>query len=106
MPAVRATMEFPPYNTRRYGNPWIAKVIDWPIGKPAVLEFGHTTHLTAEILAKVGDVVRWGQRDHRAKRHTEAAWGVVTADGIDERDAKFCREHWLATHAVIREPAE
>lgn len=94
---MRVTFEVGGYNSRRYGRPWIARVTAWPIGKQPTLEFGGNVgpHL-AEIDAEPGQVVRFGQRDHRG-RHSQADWGIVQADGsIREHDPEFCRRHWLA----------
>ncbi len=78
---MRIVREFPPYNQRRYGKPWIARVIGWPVGRPAVLEWGSALDAwTCEIEASPGDVIRWGQRDHRGNG-TTALFGVVQADG-------------------------
>ena len=98
---MRVTQTFQPYNTRRYGRPWIAKVTDWTIGKPPTLEFGYTNHLTAEIDAAPGQIVRWGQKDHRG-RNSDALWGIVQADGsiIEYLDPEFCRKHFLAGSPV------
>jgi len=93
---MRVTIEFSPYNTRRWGRPWIAKVTDWPIGKPPVLEFGGLVGLTTEIDAAPGQIVRYGQKDGRG-RGTQSDWGIVQADGsMIHSTPERCREHWLA----------
>lgn len=80
----RITQSFRSYNEKRYSKPWIARVTKWPIGSSAELSFGHYLGTMnggeAEILAKVGDVVRWGQKDNRGP-HTVARWGIVEPDG-------------------------
>jgi hypothetical protein len=97
----RVFIEFPPYNTRRYSKPWIAKVTDWPIGKNPTLSFGATINLTAEIDAAPGAIVRWGQKDNRG-RGTEALWGIVLADlTVGECSSNRCRDHWLAGCPVL-----
>jgi hypothetical protein len=82
---------------RRYGKPWIAKIRDWPIGKQPDLEFGNTINLIAEIDAAPGQLVRWGQKDHRG-RNSNSGWGIVQQDGSVKEidDIEFCRQHWLA----------
>ena len=103
---MRVTQTFPSYNQRRYGRPWIAKVVDWPIGKNAVLEFGGLVGLTAEIDAKPGQIVRWGQRDNRGN-NTTTEWGIVAADGaINDATPERCRDHWLAGCQVLPAAAE
>jgi hypothetical protein len=93
---MRVTITFDPYNTRRYGRPWIARVTDWPIGKSPVLEFGGLFGLTAEIEASPGAVVRWGQRDNRGN-NTTARWGIVQVNGdVTRTTPEECREQWLA----------
>jgi hypothetical protein len=93
----RVTVKFEPYNDRRYGRPWIARVADWPIGRPPVLVFGASLSLTAEIDAEPGAVVRWGQKDRRG-RNDDRRWGIVQADlSVREfLDPEHCRRHWLA----------
>jgi hypothetical protein len=88
--------EFSPYNSRRYGKPWIAKVTTWNIGQHPTLEFGATIGtLLVEIDANPGDVVRWGQKDYRGN-NTEANWGIVQNDSsVTEVDVNVAREHWL-----------
>jgi hypothetical protein len=92
---MRVTVDFRPYNARRYGKPWIAKVIGWPIGKPPVLEFGGLIGLTAEIDAAPGQIVRYGQRDNRGS-NTQSDWGIVQPDGtVAETTAESARKHFL-----------
>jgi hypothetical protein len=84
------------YNSRRYGKPWLAVITDWPIGKHPTLEFGASLDWrTAEIDAKPGQIVRFGQKDHRGNG-TTAEWGIVQRDGVIlESNPTDCREHWL-----------
>jgi hypothetical protein len=96
---MRITVQFGPWNPKRYGKPWIAKVTAWPVGKAPTLEFGALVGTTPEIAAEPGTVVRWGQRDYRGNG-TERHWGVVLDDGtIEPRSNEECRAHWLATMA-------
>jgi hypothetical protein len=94
---MRVTVEFGGYNSRRYGRPWIAKIVTWPIGGRPELEFGSNVGAyLVEIDAKPGAIVRWGQKDHRGN-NTTAEWGVVQLDGdIKDVLAETAREHWLA----------
>lgn len=93
---MRVTIEFGPYNHRRYSRPWIAKVTEWPVGKQPALEFGALVGLTGEIEADIGDVIRSGQRDNRGN-NTVSNWGIVTADGsVADATATEARNHWLS----------
>lgn len=80
----RITKSFGCYNEKRFSKPWLARVIDWPVGRPPELRFGHYLGTSAggesEILAQDGDVVRWGQKDNRGN-HTVARWGIVESNG-------------------------
>ncbi len=105
---MRVTVEFGSYNSRRYGRPWIAKVIAWPIGGRPELSFGGNvgSHLV-EIDAEPGAIVRWGQKDHRGN-NTTARWGIVQLENaIEDCSAEQAREHWLAgCPAPKAEPVE
>ena len=85
---VRVTRSFGSYNGRRYSKPWIALVTSWPVGGRAELVFG--SYLgdnyggEAEIMARPGDIVRWGQKDTRNPKYTTAEWGKVCEDGSIE----------------------
>jgi hypothetical protein len=93
---MRVTLKFDAYNARRYSRPWIAKVVDWPIGKPPALAFGGLVGLTAEIEAEPGQLIRWGQRDNRGNKST-SCWGIVDADGdVCWSTPEACRKQWLA----------
>ena len=88
------------YNARRYGKPWIAKVVAWDIGAPPQLKFGRDL----EIDAEPGDVVRWGQKDNRNPRGTRAWWGIVALDvdgklSVEQRTERQAREHWRESEA-------
>jgi len=83
---------FKAYNEKRCSKPWIAAVTSWPVGSSPVLRFGEYLGTNAggpaEILARPGDVVRWGQKDNRNENHTVANWGVVEADGSIRKCSK------------------
>lgn len=89
---MRIVQAFKEYNEKRCSKPWIAAVTSWPIGSNPVLRFGDYLGTNAggpaEILAKPGDVVRWGQKDNRNENHTVANWGVVEADGSIRKCSK------------------
>lgn len=76
---------FADYNHRRFSRPWIAKVTAWPVGGRATLQWG--TFLgdhhggEVEIEAEPGEVIRYGQKDHRAGNRTSAEWAIVGSDG-------------------------
>lgn len=97
---LRVTVEFPSYNERRYGLPWIARVTAWPVGGSPQLEFGKFIGRAGdpgecEILAQRGDIVRWGQKDNRGN-HTMSRWGIVGGDGtIDDCTESQARKAFL-----------
>jgi hypothetical protein len=84
---VRVTIEWHDYNPRRYGKPWIATVTSWPVGGRPELIFGgylgDDDGGDLEIAAAPGDIIRYGQRDWRAKAHSDQCneWAVVQPDG-------------------------
>ncbi len=84
VPQVRITRTFSSYNFRRYSKPWMARVTAWPVGGKPELEFGrylgNDDGGEVEIMARPGDIIRWGQRDGRGNK-TVNNWGVVEADG-------------------------
>ena len=84
-PAERVAVSFDSYNERRYSLPWIARVDTWPVGKRPNLTFGRYTSKPgdagdAEILARPGDVVKWGKKDTRNGNDTLSLIGVVQKD--------------------------
>lgn len=89
---MRIVQAFKGYNEKRCSKPWIAAVTSWPVGSSPVLHFGEYLGTNAggpaEILAKPGDVVRWGQKDNRNENHTVANWGVIEADGSIRKCSK------------------
>jgi hypothetical protein len=83
--SVRVSVRFGGCNERRYGKGWIGRIISWPVGGKPEIEWGSFigdvgSGGEAEIMAKPGDIVRWGQKDHRGN-NTEASWGKVETDG-------------------------
>lgn len=82
---MRVSVKFGQYNDRRYGKPWIAKVVSWSIGNQPELEWGgfigDYSGGEGEIEAEPGDIIRYGQKDHRSNK-TENNWGVVNSKGI------------------------
>lgn len=97
---LRVALEFDGCNPRRYSRPWIAVVTDWPVGGRATLEWGEFLGRNGdagevEILARPGDVVRWGQKDRRRPDKSESHWGIVEADAsVREVDEPEARRHW------------
>lgn len=81
---IRVTVEFSSYNEKRYSRPWIAKITSWPVGGKPTVEWGNFVGSDSggegEIMARPGDIVRWGQKDNRGNG-TRAYWGVVQSDG-------------------------
>jgi len=84
---VRVTKHFGGYNPRRYSRPWICRVVRWDVGKRPEVEWGRFLGNIGgsgevEIMARPGDIIRWGQRDNRAAVwKSEREWGIVEADG-------------------------
>jgi len=102
---VRVAVDFGAYNARRYGKPWIGRIIAWPVGDKPTITWGAYIGRHAytgapnggevEIMAYPGDIVRWGQKDHRG-HDTEAHWGVVNIDQtIAELTAAEARQRYV-----------
>lgn len=99
---MRITQRFSGYNSRRYGRPWISKIISWPVGGKSEVSWG--SYLgdddggEVEIEASPGDIVRMGQKDNRGN-NTSADWYIVQEDGslsfVAMAEAK---KHWEDTH--------
>ena len=105
---MRITKCFGSYNQRRYGRPWIAKITDWPMGGHPEVMWGSFLGNSssgeageAEIEAEPGDVIKWGQKDHRGG-NTEVYWGVVKSDGsLETVDAQTARQAWSSKKAEV-----
>lgn len=97
---MRITIETLAYNDRRHGKPWIAKVMEWKTSRPEI-EWGAWHGQpggkgTLEINAEPGDIIRYGQKDHRNARRSDNEWAVVQEDGtLDDVTQAQAREHWL-----------
>lgn len=98
---IRVVINYGSYNDRRYSKPWMAKVVAWPVGKNAELKFSGLFVGTAseggyvEMMAMPGELIRYGQKDNRNTRHTEANWAVVRPDGsIKDLTTTEAREYW------------
>lgn len=98
---MRIAIEFSTYNERRYSRPWIFLVEKWETGKLPAGHFGNFTgrpgqNGDAEIEAKPGDIIRWGQKDYRNGKYTESNWGIVNYDGtVTEIPQKQARTIFL-----------
>lgn len=81
---VRVSVQFSAYNARRYSRPWIARVSAWPVGGKATLEWGaycgDDSGGEVEIMAKPGDIIRYGQKDTRGNNGS-ADWAIAQSDG-------------------------
>ena len=100
---MRITVEFDAENDRRYGKPWISRVTGWPIGGRPEIEWGRFLGTVSdggicEIEAAPGDIIRYGQKDHRKPRASTSQWAVVDGGGslrlvseAEARDAYPCR---------------
>lgn len=96
---MRVAKEFDPYNFRRYGKPWIAKVVNWPVGGSPKFQFGSFVGTAdnggfAEIDAEEGDVIAYGQRDYRG-RNTTKQYATVVNGEIVPVDMTVAREKLL-----------
>ena len=92
------TINFNSYNKYRFQRPWISKVVEWPSGKPAIVNWGKyqgdEDGGDAEIMATPGDVVRWGQKGPSPKQ-TIRCWGIVQEDGsVDECTMAQAHKAW------------
>ncbi|MCP1312992.1 MULTISPECIES: hypothetical protein [unclassified Halomonas] len=85
---MRVVVASDSYNERRHGVPWIARVTAWRVGKRPEQEFGGYVGSAAggeaEVQARPGDIVRWGQKDYRNPRRSTAHYGIVMDDGSVE----------------------
>lgn len=93
------TIDYPAYNTKRYGRPWMYKVKDWGVGQTPDVEWGGYTGDRdggiLEILASSGDIVRHGQRDYRGKG-TRTYWAIVQPDfSLEYVSAAVARKFFL-----------
>lgn len=81
------SIEFGSYNFRRYGRPWGAILTFDAKGKPQYEFVG--SYLGSDrggelvINAEPGDLIAYGQRDHRGG-NTENHWAIVTGDETAE----------------------
>ena len=83
---MRISRKVGPWNPSLLNRPWIAKVIKWPVGQRAELEWGTflgeaSTGGELEIEAKPGDVVRYGQKSKKHDSDPTARWAIVTSLG-------------------------
>lgn len=83
---MRIVKKFPSYDDKKFGRPWIARVTAWPVGQRAELAWGTflgdpATGGEAELEARPGDVVRYGQKDRRTNHDAAARWAFVTGLG-------------------------
>jgi hypothetical protein len=87
--SVRVSIGWRGYNDRRYSKPWIALVTAWPVGGSPTLDFGgyvgNDSGGELEIMAKQGDIIRYGQKDYRKPRGSTCQFAVIEDDGT-ERD--------------------
>ena len=96
---MRVARAIGPYNPRRYGRPWIAKVTSWPVGGKPKLEFGFYVGDECggevEISAEPGDVLRIGQRDHRGNNSTDCWYVLLPSGRLDRVSAAQARGAYL-----------
>ena len=106
--AITASVKFDSYNDRRYSKPWIARVSKWAVGGRAEIVWGNYLGDyrggTCEVACKVGDVIRYGQKDTRGGGGF-AAYAVVLEDGetlvLDEATAAGYYRSDAASRAAL-----
>ena len=85
---VKIALKIAPYDDRRFGRPWIAKIKAWPTGGKPLLEWGayigDSRGGFVEIVAYPGDVMRDGQKDCHGNCGRND-WSVVLEDGSLKR---------------------
>lgn len=99
-------IKYSPYNHRRYGKPWIAKVKSWAGQNPELdwgfwfgnADYGGYTQVDAEV----GDLIRNGQKDLRSSK-TENEWNVVEEGGfLKEITPSEARTIWEARAVCVQ----
>jgi hypothetical protein len=85
LPEIAVTYEVESYNTKRYSKPWIAKITSWNVGSYPTLYFGASSTYVAEISAKPGDIIKYGQKDYRNLPRSDNEFGLVLETGEIER---------------------
>jgi hypothetical protein len=109
---MRIAKKVQPYNGRLYGRPYIAKVVKWPVGCRAELQWGTflgepETGGELEIEAKPGDVLRYGQKTKRSSGDPSAQWVLVTSLGAltvipsELEAARSFRQNWQLTAPAV-----
>ncbi len=96
---VIVSIDWDSYNQRRYSKPWIGKITKWDIGQNPNIEWGgyvgDDNGGMTEISAFEGDIIRYGQKDHRGN-NTCNCWAIVDADGdIDNVTPVQARKHFF-----------
>ncbi|RRJ54751.1 hypothetical protein EHV15_34730 [Paenibacillus oralis] len=96
---MRVTIDIQPYNSRRYGKPWIAHVSF--NGPKLIYDFSNGSYLGDEAGGKLyiectpGDVIASGQKDNRSGKNTENILYIVQNDGVLQQvDKVSAFEHW------------
>lgn len=98
---MRITIETDQYNERRLGRPWIAVVASWESGQRPELRWGSWIGRDGcagmlEIEARPGDILRWGQKDHRRPQNSRSEWAVVLHTGrLRDVSDVSAREYYL-----------
>jgi hypothetical protein len=97
---MEITITYSSYNRRRYSKPWIGKVVDWPAGGYAKLEFGayYGTDNGGDvaITAQSGDIIRHGQKDYRGNNTSKNYYLVLSNGSLSRMDAATARKQWLS----------
>ena len=94
--------EYEAYNERRYGRPWAGLITAWSNGRPEI-DFcgdylGDDSGGRLEIVAKPGDIVRYGQKDNRGNS-TSNNWAIVSNGyALTTTDPAAAKDHWRNLH--------
>lgn len=82
---MKLTIDTAPYNSRRYGKPWIA-LVTFDSASKAQFAFGSWVGGggeagVLEIDAQPGQIVARGQKDYRKNKNSAPYYYIVTEDG-------------------------
>lgn len=106
---IRVTIEWDSYNFRRYSKPWISRVVAWNGSEKPELEWGQFLGTAedggvTEVYARVGDIVRWGQKDYRKVYGSVNKYGIVREDGeVEDVTPGNAKKHWIESRTEVQD---